>query len=372
MMINVEVFFDKLIKNNIDYFVGVPDSLLKSFCAYVTDNAKKHEIAVNEGSAIALASGYYLATSKIPLVYMQNSGLGNAINPLLSLADEKVYSIPMILLIGWRGEPNVKDEPQHIKQGEVTIELLKAMKIPFEILDETNLDKQIQTCYKYIKENSSPFAFIVKKNTFSDYKLQNIKNDFSKISREYAIKFCIENIDEKSVFVSTTGMASRELFELRESRGQGHEKDFLCVGSMGHASAIALNIAKEHRNRQIICFDGDGAVLMHLGSLASIGSSEISNFTHIVLNNKAHDSVGAQPTIAGKIDLCSIASACGYKYTASTDNIDELNRILKLSKDKLSFIEIKVKKGSRKDLGRPTTTPKENKINFMKYLEGEK
>lgn len=370
-MINVKEFYNSLIQNGTDFFCGVPDSLLKSFCAYVSDNCKNHIITVNEGAAIALASGYYLSTAKIPLVYMQNSGLGNAINPLLSLADAMVYSIPMILVIGWRGEPNIKDEPQHAKQGIVTCDLLDTMKIPYRILNEDFIP-QITECYEYLNKYNEPFAFVVKKETFDNYKLQNKKIQNYNLTREKAIEICIKNINIKhnnTIFISTTGMASRELFELREYFKMSHNSDFLTVGSMGHCSQIALGIALNKTQRKIVCIDGDGATLMHMGSLATIGSLKPQNLLHIVINNAAHDSVGAQPTCADKINLCAIAKDCGYEKCISVDNEIALTNALQNSENKLTFIEIKTNIGARNNLGRPTISPKENKVAFMEYLK---
>jgi len=374
-MIEPKVFTDFLSAYGTDYFTGVPDSLLKSFCAYITDNFPKnnHIIAVNEGTAVALASGYHLACGKIPLVYMQNSGIGNAVNPLLSLADGDVYSIPMVLLAGWRGEPNVKDEPQHVKQGKVTCSLFETMGIPFSILsnDEQEVKKQIDECYKQIKKDNAPYALIARKDTFAPYTLSS-KNDENSIntimSREKAIEEILFSSSQQEIFISTTGMASRELFELRKKHDMGHERDFLTVGSMGHASSLALSIALQKPKRCVTCIDGDGAALMHLGSMAAIGERSPKNIRHIVLNNKAHDSVGGQPTIAGSINLCGIAKSCGYKQVYSVKTKEEL-RVALGEEEKPLFIEVHVSKGSRKDLGRPDKTPKENKDAFMRFIK---
>ncbi|MBP9023037.1 MAG: phosphonopyruvate decarboxylase [Spirochaetes bacterium] len=373
-MIKPEKFYELLKNNGTEFFTGVPDSLLKNFCAYVTDNSPEssHIIAANEGCAVGLASGHYLATSKIPLVYMQNSGLGNTVNPLLSLADGAIYSVPMVLLIGWRGFPGVHDEPQHVTQGKVTCDLLDAMKIPYEILegDENEIASKIKKCYDYISKNNTPFALIAKKDSFDEYKLKNNIPVEAEMTREDAIEKIILSAKAKSVFVSTTGMASRELFELRVKHGMGHSSDFLTVGSMGHASQIALPIAMNKPSRTVFCLDGDGASIMHMGGMAIIGNRKAPNYVHIVLNNGAHDSVGGQPTVGLNIDLCGVAKSCGYENIISVSTASDLEKIL--SSDavgkKLSFIEIKVKKGARKDLGRPTSTPAENKKAFMEFL----
>ncbi len=371
-MIEPKYFYDLALAHGTDFFAGVPDSLLKNFCAYITDNApsEKHIISANEGSATALAAGYHFATGKTPLIYMQNSGEGNMINPLLSLADPDVYSVPMLILIGWRGEPGVHDEPQHVKQGKVTCDLLDAMKVPYHVLtaETADLEKKFDEAYAYINEKSAPYAFVIKKGTFADYALKNNEAVQGNMSREEAIEKIMLAADEKAIFVSTTGMASRELYELREKHSMNHEKDFLTVGSMGHASQIALSIAMQKQGRKVYCIDGDGATIMQMGGLATIGSRAPKNLVHIVLNNGAHDSVGGQPTIARKIDLCGIAKSCGYEIVKKVETIPELEDSLSNLENKLTFIEVLVKKGARKDLGRPKSTPIENKNAFMEFL----
>lgn len=373
-MIRPSYFYDLLMKNGTDFFAGVPDSLLKNFCAYVTDNApaEKHIISANEGSATALATGYHLATGKIPMIYMQNSGEGNMVNPLLSIADPDVYSIPMLIVIGWRGEPGVHDEPQHVKQGKVTCELLDAMKVPYEVLSENEADLPVQfeKAYSYIRENNAQYAFVIRKGTFDDYKLVNNIPVEGKMSREEAIEKIMLSADESTAFVSTTGMASRELYELRDKHGMSHEKDFLTVGGMGHASQIALSIAMQKKDRQVYCIDGDGASIMQMGGMATIGTRAPSNMIHFVLNNGAHDSVGGQPTVGRQIDLCAIAAGCGYENVLKVETPEELDAALNdsESKSKLTFVEVLVTKGARKDLGRPKSTPKENKIALMSFL----
>lgn len=373
-MIRPEYFYNLLKQNGTDFFTGVPDSLLKNFCAYITDHtpSDNHIIAANEGCATGLASGYHFATGKIPLIYMQNSGLGNAVNPLLSLADSDVYSVPIVLVIGWRGMPGIHDEPQHVKQGKVTLALLDAMRIPYVIMSESEdgLSAQIDYCYRCIKSSSAPFAFVVQKDTFGEYKLQNNISVDAEMSREEAIEHIILSAKPETAFVSTTGMASRELFELREKHGMGHERDFLTVGSMGHASQAALSIALQKKNRPVYCLDGDGAAIMQMGGMATIGTRKPGNMVHIVLNNGAHDSVGGQPTVGLQIDLCGIAKSCGYEQTFSAATAAELTAApaRAAASGKLTFIEVKIRKGARKDLGRPTTTPQENKKALMEFL----
>lgn len=373
-MINVKDMFNLLKENKINCFCGVPDSLLKDFCAYITDNTtdKEHTITANEGNAIGLAAGHYLATGNPALVYMQNSGIGNCVNPLLSLTDEEVYNIPLLMFIGWRGEPGKKDEPQHIKQGKVTDKLLEAMGIKYSIMPENFEDAKIliQSALQYMKESSCPYAFIIKKGTFEKYSLINKKQAEYTLRREEAIETVIRELNEKDIIVSTTGHISREVYETRERLGQNHKQDFLTVGSMGHSSSIALGIALEKPDRTIYCFDGDGAFLMHEGAISVNASKNLSNFKHIVFNNEAHDSVGSQPTVANRINIPQIAQNSGYKNVYSVSDKTDLMKVLPefISNSTTSLLEIKVKCGAREDLGRPKEKPWENKKIFMENL----
>ena len=367
-MIDVKEAYEALVKSGIDMFTGVPDSLLKNICAYITDTAphEKHIIAANEGNAVGIAAGHYLATGKPALVYMQNSGLGNTVNPLLSLADEKVYSIPMVLMIGWRGEPGVHDEPQHVKQGEVTLALLDAMQIPYIILEDV---AQIQSQVELSLQRKAPTAIVIRKGTFGSYKLKNARSNDNPLSREDAMKLVVDHLHADDMIVSTTGKLSRELFEYREAKQQGHGHDFLTVGSMGHSSSIALGIALEKPQRRVFCFDGDGAFIMHT-ALGIVASMKPKNFFHILFNNNAHESVGGQPTIGYELDAVAMAKASGYKqaFRATTEQemIDALKQLENMEGPVL--LELRVKIDSREDLGRPTTTPIQNKEAFMEEL----
>ena len=368
----VQDFYSILKDNGVDCFCGVPDSLLKNFCAYITDNADNHTITANEGNAIGLAAGHYLATGKPALVYMQNSGIGNCVNPLLSLTDEEVYNIPLLMLIGWRGEPGKKDEPQHVKQGKVTNDLLEVMGIKYEILPENFEEAKplIENAFRYMKETKCPFAFIVRKGLFEDYKLINKTKTPYEFGREEAIETVLRSLTSSDVIVSTTGHISREVYETRERLGQGHKQDFLTVGSMGHSSSIALGIALNKPDRKIYCFDGDGAVLMHEGALTVNASKNLNNFKHIVFNNEAHDSVGSQPTTMGGANLTKLALNSGYKKVYSVKNKKELLKVLPkfINDNCTTMLEIKVKCGARADLGRPKEKPWENKKLFMDNL----
>ena len=358
----------------IRFFAGVPDSLLKDFCAYVTDNMAddEHVITANEGNAVALAAGHFLGTGEPALVYMQNSGIGNAVNPLLSLADPEVYSIPMLLMIGWRGEPGVKDEPQHVKQGRVMTELMDAMEIPwFELTaDTTDPGKLITEACRLMRDKSMPVALLVRKGAFEKYKLKkDVVTDFP-MNREGAVQCVVDLLDSDDVVVSTTGKTSRELYEYRAEHGDGHGSDFLTVGAMGHTASIAMGVARGQPDRKVVCLDGDGSVLMHMGALAIIGQSGLDNFLHVLVNNGAHDSVGGQATVGFEMDIPGIAKACGYKEVASVSTGDdvkaEMARLRALKGPVL--LEIKTNKGARDDLGRPKTTPVENRDAFMARL----
>lgn len=376
-MIRPEFFIEALREKGIDCFAGVPDSLLKNICAYITDHfdAEHNIIAANEGAAVGLAAGHYIATGQPACVYMQNSGEGNIINPLASLTDQEVYNIPVLLLIGWRGRPGVHDEPQHVKQGKVTTGLLNVMGVNYEVLskEEEKAAKQIEKAAKALG-NKEVFALVIEKDTFEDYKLQNVEVNDLTMSREEAIQIVAAVLGEKDCIVSTTGMISRELFEYRAAMNQGHERDFLTVGSMGHASQIALGIALAQPERRVWCFDGDGAAIMHMGSMTIVANKAPKNYVHVVFNNGAHDSVGGQPTVGLKIDLPAVAKAVGYKAAISVSSKEELEKELSTLYSLLStlggpiLLEVQVKKGNRKDLGRPTTTPIQNKVALMDFL----
>ncbi len=367
-MVEASAFHAQLEGIGVGFFTGVPDSLLKQFCAYLKDNVpdERNIIAANEGCAVGLAAGYHLATGKVPLVYMQNSGMGNATNPLLSLADEDVYRIPMVLLIGWRGEPGVHDEPQHVKQGKVTCTLLETMGIPYSVIsgDEEGCAAAIEACGRHLENEGSPYAIVVRKGAFADYAPKGkAQEEAYPMSREEAISIISEELAD-ALFVSTTGMASRELYEIRDARGEPHDRDFLTVGSMGHSSQIALGMALSLPGRRIACIDGDGAVIMHMGGMATIATQAPANLIHIMINNGVHDSVGGQPTVSREIDVHSIAEAMGYRSVTTVSTPEGLRGALKV-KDGPAFVQVMVHRGARKDLGRPKSSPAENKAALM-------
>jgi phosphonopyruvate decarboxylase len=367
-------FVSQLKNNEINFYVGVPDSQLKSFNNYLMNMhgvSDKHIIAANEGNAVALAGGYHLSTGKVPCVYLQNSGLGNIVNPVSSLLNDKVYGIPCVFVIGWRGEPGVHDEPQHLFQGEITLKMLENLDVDYMVIDkdttENELDKKM-TAFKQLLNTGKSVAFIVKKGGLSYNEKVSYKND-NPTFREDIIRF-ITDVSGKDIIVSTTGKTSRELFEIREQKGQSHKYDFLTVGSMGHSSSIALGVALNKPNKRVWCLDGDGAALMHMGAMAVIGEKSPTNYIHVIINNGAHESVGGQPTVATNMNLGQIALGCGYKEINHAENLGELKTILSEIEGKQGpiFIEVKSAIGSRDDLGRPTTTPIDNKKAFMEYL----
>ncbi|MGN0383840.1 MAG: phosphonopyruvate decarboxylase [Eubacterium sp.] len=359
-----------------EFYTGVPDSQLKSLCNYLMNeygiDQKHHVIAANEGNCVALAAGYHLATGKVPVVYMQNSGEGNIINPVASLLNDKVYAIPMVFIVGWRGEPGIHDEPQHIYQGEVTIKLLEDMGIKTFAIGKETTDEEVAKVmeeYKQILADGKDVAFVIRKGALSYDGKVKYENSNTMV-REEIIQHIVKVTGEDPI-ISTTGKASRELFETREANNQSHKYDFLTVGSMGHSSSIALGVAINKPNTKVWCVDGDGSLLMHMGSMAVLGANAPKNMVHIVINNGAHETVGGMPTVASNIDIVSIAKACGYPNAICVDNFTDLDRELETAKQRqeLSLIEVKCSIGARDDLGRPTTTAIENKENFMDYLE---
>ena len=373
---NVEFLLKEIQGLGIDFFTGVPDSQLKALCDTLYCEKKlgsEHIVAANEGAAVGLAAGHYLATGKPALVYMQNSGIGNTVNPMASLMDDKVYQIPALFVVGYRGEPGVHDEPQHVFQGEITIPLLELMKIKCFLLTKETTEKELkgnmQQCKEILKAGKS-CAFIVKKGALTAEKKAVYQNK-NEMTREHALEVIAEHTGNSDVFVSTTGKASRELFEIRERLSQGHARDFLTVGSMGHASMIAMGIALEKKDRRVWCIDGDGAAIMHLGSMAVAAGTKCENMVHVILNNGAHETVGGMPVDYGMADFCKIAKAVGYTECVRVSKEEELIQVLREIPEKkgTKLIEVMVALSAREDLGRPTTTPIENKNAFMDFLK---
>ena len=368
-------FYSCLADHNVIFFTGVPDSLLKEFCLCVDDKVpnERHVITANEGNAVAMAAGYHMGTGKLPLVYMQNSGLGNAVNPLLSLCDPDVYSIPMLIMIGWRGEPGFPDEPQHVKQGKIQLELLETMDIPYVVIskDERNIKQKITTGIEQTIKENRPFVFLVKKGSFEQYRIPEPIIDSSLMTREESLETILSQLPNDCIIVSTTGLTSREIFEIRGKNREPHFRDFLTVGSMGHCSSIAHGIAIAQPNRKVICIDGDGSLIMHMGSLSTVGKLKPPNFFHVLINNFVHESVGGQETSAKFIDMVNLVKSNGYRSVFSVEDGARLKSQLEdfLKSNGPCFLEIKVRPGSRDDLGRPTVKPVDNKIAFMDFLK---
>ena len=355
-MLDQRKVFEVLEQHGVTYFVGVPDSYLNGFCNYALDHCgERNIIAANEGNAVALAAGHYIATKRIPLVYMQNSGEGNAVNPLASLADRDVYAIPMLLLIGWRGqggsEPN---HPQHKLQGEITTSLLDILHIPYTILEDDD-EKFAETAAKavrYCMENRTAYGLIAPKGVMAASEKANNVDDTYPMSREEAIEIILDHMPANTIYAATTGRATRELFFLREKRGEDKAHDFLNVGSMGHASSVALGIALARPDRPVVALDGDSAAIMHLGALTMVSKVNAPNFLHVILNNGAHESVGGQPSAGHLLDWTGIAEACGYrtvgKAVETRKELIEALRVLQAGK-KAAFIDCRIHKGlSRK------------------------
>lgn len=369
----IENFLDII---NADFFTGVPDSQLKSLCNYLMNkygiDKEHHIIAANEGNCVGIAAGYYLATEKIPVVYMQNSGEGNVVNPVTSLLSGEVYGIPMIFIIGWRGEPGIHDEPQHIFQGKITRTLLDILEIENYVIDKSTTPEEVYEVmqkYQNALRKGKSVAFIICKDALQ-YECNVEYRNENTMRREEIIQHIIK-ISENDPVISTTGKASRELFENRVLNGQSNKYDFLTVGSMGHSSSIALGVAVNKPDRKIWCIDGDGAAIMHMGAMAVIGNNKPDNMVHIIINNEAHETVGGMPTVSTTVDWKKMAKAVGYPYAVSVNNFEVLDYELKLAKERkgLCLIEVKSAIGARNNLGRPTISSIANKEHFMEYLK---
>jgi phosphonopyruvate decarboxylase len=367
----VKKFYQTLLNNEINFFTGVPDSLLKNVCAYITEKSNKsnHIIAANEGNAVGIAAGYNLSTQKIPLVYLQNSGFGNLINPLTSLIHENVYQIPILFMIGWRAEPGKKDEPQHLEMGNKMEQLFQVLNLEYCILSnqEQESEQQINKACSYMKKNKKPYVLLVSKDTFEKFELSEQKEGQYIYTRQQILEFILQHTNDNQILVSTTGMLSRELYEYRIKNNQ-IPKDIINPGAMGHCSSIGLGISLSKPKKDIIVLDGDGSVLMHMGSLAVNGCNSNKNFKHIMINNGSHDSVGGQPTEGFNINFSQIFSACNYKVLECEDynNQDKINQVIKefLQTEGPVFLELRCKKGFTKGLGRPDNI-KEIKNNFQ-------
>ncbi|MCA0251223.1 MAG: phosphonopyruvate decarboxylase [Actinobacteria bacterium] len=363
-------FHTRLGEQGIDLFAGVPDSLLQDLCACIEDRSprEKNLITANEGNAVGVACGYHIATGNYAAVYLQNSGLGNTVNPLLSLAHPEVYSVPMLLIIGWRGEPGVKDEPQHVAQGRLTLPTLDTLEVPYQVLDPEQWEAQVDHAVEQLRSADAPVALIVRKGTFSKYAAAERPSDLP-LNREAALEAVIEAIGPEAFVVSTTGKTSREVFEIRERRGEGHAHDFLTVGGMGHAASIAAGVCLG-TDQTVYCIDGDGGFLMHLGSIPVIAQRARENFRYLMINNGAHESVGGQPTVAFDIDTAGLLTAAGFEQVEVVRDAEQVPAAVeRLARTPKAALVIEVAQGSRPDLGRPTIAPSANKTDMMAEFE---
>ena len=375
-MLDQKLVFEKLASLGVDFFTGVPDSYLNVFCDYALEYLRdKNVIAANEGNAAAIAAGHYIASGNIPLVYMQNSGIGSALNPLVSLADRRVYSVPMILLIGWRGQGDSEaDHPQHTFQGEITTKLMDDIEIPYSILtdDIDDFNEAAEKAVRYCRSQRRAYALIAPKGVMAGEKKNTSGAEYS-MSREEAIELIIDAMPKNAIFFATTGRAARELYFLREKRGEDHSRDFLNIGAMGHVSSFALGVALEKSDRPLVVLDGDGAAIMHLGALATIGTRRLPNLIHIVLNNGAHESVGNQPSAGQSIDFTKIAEACGYasigKAVTTRDELSDA--LLKLSgRGEAAFIDCRIHSGISAALPTLDFSPREAIDALIAELDG--
>jgi len=378
-MISCDEIFEVFRRNDLTFFTGVPDSTFKGWMTFLEEKHGKELtqiIAANECEATAIATGYHLSTGKVAVVYMQNSGLGKTVNPITSLCDPEVYSIPIVMMVGWRGEPGKKDEPQHKKMGRITIPLLETLEVPYKILPEDieKADEVITEMKNITEKENTPVAIIIRKGIIEQYNAEEnnkIYYNTFEMTREDAIKTIVDTLEGSEIIVSTTGKTSRELFEYRIERNE-KPMDFYTVGGMGCAASIALGITLQKPEKEIFVFDGDGAVIMQMGSLATIGHYKPSNFNHILFDNRAHDSTGGQMTVSDTVDFEKVALSCGYRNVIAVSTRDTLKQAITKMKSLKGpkMLIVKIKKGARENLGRPTTTPIENKKNFMELLKG--
>lgn len=374
-MVDQKQLFDALQTIGVDFYTGVPDSLLNDFCLYMTNNMNGHQhvMAANEGNAIAIAAGHYMATGKLPLVYMQNSGIGNATNPLLSLTHDFVYGIPMLLVIGWRGDPAISDHAQHKKQGELTPVLMKDMDIPFEILDDdATVIEKFRWAADKAREISSPVALIAKKAILTQKEKKQQYPESNLMNREEAISAVMDVFGEDAIYLGTTGRATREVHEQLKQHGIGAGHEWQNVGSMGHVSSVGLGIALACPNKRVVVFDGDAAAVMHMGALATNCRYKAGNMIHIVLNNGVNESVGGQPSAGYVVNLTGVASACGYGNIGhAVETRDELQQVLKTltDGDEPTFIDVHVREGIRSDVPKLGINHKAVKNELMGYLK---
>lgn len=374
-MVSCEELFRTFRKFGFNFYTGIPCSIFKDWINFIVERKDtQHVIGTSEGETIAIATGYYLASKDFPVVYMQNSGLGNSVNPLTSLTAPEVFGIPFLLLISWRGEPRLEDEPEHKKMGKITTNILDTLHIPYSIMPDNieGIEATLGEAKRFMQQKSTPYAILIGKGTIGKYDKVQKKIRFpSTISREEAIKLAADKLHKSGLIVSTTGKISRELFEYIESTRRNHQNIFYTVGSMGCSTGIALGLALRKKKKKIFLFDGDGACLMKLGSMATVGHYFPANFFHILFDNQCYDSTGGQPTVSKTVDFVGIAESCNYRYAELATSHEELeyslNRLIR--KRGPYMLVAKVKSGARDNLGRPTIKPQENKEKFIDFIK---
>ena len=370
-MIKAQIFLDRFLNLGLNHFTGVPDSTFKSFMTLLerSDGAFTNRIAANEGAAIAHAAGYHLATNKLSVVYLQNSGLGNCVSPLTSLTDPEVYSIPLIIVMGWRGKPGIKDEPQHKKMGAIMINVLDTLDIPHSVLSDNTYKEQIKTAKMIVEKNLKPYVLIVEPGFFENATPSKINKKPTLVNRESAIGCIVNSINKDDLIVSTTGKTSRELYEICSNHSRGHDNNFYNVGSMGHVSSIGLEIALQRKDKKVYILDGDGSLIMHMGALSTLGYYQPNNLIHIIFDNQSHESTGGQPTTSSTMDFSEVLLGCNYKIVNNVQSESELSKILLKERQGLQGLIVKTQVGSRIDLGRPSDTPNTTKKRFMDGLK---
>ena len=366
-MIKIDSLINVLKKNDINFFTGIPDSILIELSRFLQNkNKRKHIRATSEGSAISIGIGHYLSTKQVPCIYMQNSGLSNALNPLISITSKKVYNIPLVLIIGWRGSPRVKDEPQHNVKGKITESILKLLNIKYTIVRSGNDLSQFNKIVKNAKKNNNIAACLIEQGTIKKIKKTYNKKNFYKLNKELFLKTLLETLEKNSKVISSTGYNSRELMYLRNKYKLINTKDFYMVGGMGHTASVALGYSLSTK-KKTICIDGDGSFLMHLGSIKTAGTFANNNFKYILLNNNSHDSVGGQNTYANNIDFEKLSKSLGFKKFYKIKNNKNLKQNIKrfLKGNNLNFLEVKITNSKIKNLPRPNDLIKIKNL-FMK------
>jgi phosphonopyruvate decarboxylase len=360
-MIELKNLVELLKKEKFGPIMGVPCSVFKHFLNFIINKKSfEHYACSSEGESLGLAAGFAMA-GKYPIIYMQNDGYGNVINPLSSL--QLMYELPALLMISWRGEPGKKDAPQHKLMGETLLGLLEIFDIPYAVVNKGNIESEIVNAKKYMKKKQKPYALIFKKGTIENFE---VKKEESKLNNRYdyleILKNCLNKYD---IILGTTGFTGRELFQTVSCNSK-----FYMMGSMGCLSSMGLGLAKSYHKKTVYVLDGDGALLMKLGSLSTIGNYQPDNLIHICFDNNQYESTGGQKTTASTTNFVKLAEACNYKKAIMIDNTSHFEKIIsKISLlEKPLFLHIKITSGTIENLKRPSFSPIEMKKKFMESL----